>query len=470
LCYTGSGLFEDPALLSTPLRSRRPGAWLAAALCLAAAPLSGAGPGRSIVLDNGLQVFLYEKHDLPLVNIVMGFNVGSKDETEATNGLVHLLEHCILFRGTTTRTGAQVTADIRRHGAYFNGHTSQDLAVFEISLPSGEVDFALRNQRDVLFGLALSQAEIDAEKPVILEEYSQTEDDPERNAFGLILQDLFPGHPYGRSVMGRREVVEAATSRSLGDFYRKYIVADNCALAAVGDFTTSDLETRIRDVFGGLPKTGFKPEAVPMAPPLKRSSSRRLELDVREGYLYIAFAAPDYNSPDQYAMSVLVEALGRGVNPMLGGFLHSQRDSVQSVAMSYLPFRFGGAAVLSVRAEPKDLAAVERAAEGFLKRAHNEAYSKKDFLGPEAEMAAFDYLDMAKNQIRFASAQSEESGLQLAGSLVRHMLLNTRPDPGRYLDGIEKVDSSALRKAAGRYFGKGEYAAISIVPLKGKDP
>ncbi len=432
-------------------------------------PLSGAGPGRSFVLDNGLQVFLYEKHDLPLVHIVIGFNVGSKDESEATNGLVHLLEHCILFRGSTTRTGAQVTTDIRRHGAYFNGHTGQDLAVFEISLPSAEIEFALCNQRDILFNLALSQADIDAEKRVILEEYSQMEDDPERSATSLVLQGLFPGHPYGRSVMGRREVVEAATSRSLGDFYRKYVVADNGAMAVVGDFAASDIEVRIRDIFGALPKTGFEPEAVPMAPPLKKSSSQRLERDVREGYLYIAFTAPDYNSPDQYAMSLLVEALGRGVNPMLGGYLHSQRDSVQSVTMSYLPFRFGGAAVLSVRADPRDLPAVERAAEDFLKRAGNQNYSKKDVLGPEAEMAAFDYLEMAKNQIRFASAQAEESGLQLAGSLVRHMLLNARPDPGRYLDGIEKVDSSALRKAAGRYFGKGEYAAISIVPIKEKD-
>lgn len=448
--------------------SRRTGAWFALLFGLAAAPLFAAGPSRSFVLDNGLQVFLYEKHDLPLVHLVTGFNVGSKDETEATSGLVHLLEHCLLFRGTATRTGAQVTADIRRHGAYFNGHTSQDLAVFEISLPSGEIDFALRNQKDILFGPALSQADIDAEKPIILEEYSQMEDEPDRAAVDLVLQDLFPGHPYGRSVMGRREVIEAATSQALGDFYRKYIAADNCALAAVGDFATADLEARIREVFGPLPKTGFKPEAFPMAAPLKRSSSRRLERDVREGYLYVAFAAPDYNSPDQYAMNVLVEALGRGVNPLLGGFLRSQRDSVQSVTMSYLPFRFGGAAVLSVRADPRDLAAVERAAESFLKRAGNQSYSKKDFLGLEAEMAAFDYLEMAKNQIRFASAQTEESGLLLAGSMVRFMLLNTRPDPGPYMTGIERVDSSALRKAAGRYFGRGESAAISVVPAKEK--
>jgi zinc protease len=449
-------------------RAAGPSAAAVFALWLCAASLFGASPERSFVLDNGLRVFLYEKHDVPLVNIVCGFDVGSKNETEATSGLVHLLEHCVLFRGTQTRSGRQVVADIRRHGAYFNGNTSQDLAVFEISLPADQADFGLRNQKDILFGLALTQADIEEEKSIILEELGQMEDDPERSAVDLVLQDLFRGHPYGRSVYGRREVIQAATSETLGAFYRKYFVADNCAMAIVGDLAVADMEARVREVFGSLPKTGFEPESFPPAAPLMKSSSRRLERDVREGYLYIAFASPDYNSPDLYAVNVLVEALGRGINPLLGGYLRGLRDSVQNVLMVNMPLRYGGAAVLSVRCDPKDIAAVERAAVSFLNRVHNQSFSKKDFASSDEASAAFDYLEMAKNQIRFASGQAEESGLQLAGSLVRHMLLNTRPDPGRYLDRIEKVDSSDLRKMSSRYFSRGEYAAVSIVPLKEK--
>ncbi len=455
-------------MASQRLRARGLGAGLLAGLWLAASPFPAAAQGRHVVLDNGLQVFLYEKRDLPIVHIVAGFNVGSKDETDATSGLVHLLEHCALFRGTSTRSGAEVGADIRRHGAYFNGSTGQDLAVFEISLPAESASFGLRNQKDILFGLALSQADIDKEKEIILEEYDQMEDDPERSAVDLVLQGLFPGHPYGRSVYGRRATIVAATAADLGAFYRRFFVADNCALAVVGDFAAADMESRVREIFGPLPKTGFKPEVLPMALPLKKSDSRRLERDVRAGYLFIGFAAPDYNDPDQYAMNVLAEALGRGVNPLLGAYLRSQRDSVQNVSMTYIPYRYGGAAVVSIKADPKDLAAVEREAVSFLKRAHSGSYSKKDFLATEAAMAAFDYLEMAKNQIRFASARAEESGLQLAASLVRHMLLNTRENPGRYLDHIEKVDSGDLRKAASRYLGRGEYAAVSIVPEKEK--
>lgn len=440
------------------------GLWLLAAPSETTGLRPAAGPDRSFVLDNGLRIFLYEKRDLPLVHIVAGFDVGSKDETEETNGLVHLLEHCLLFRGTSTRSGAEVATDIRRHGAYFNGNTGQDLSVFEISLPAEHADFGLRNQKDILFGPALSQDDLDREKEILLEEFSQMEDDPERTAVDLVIQTLFAGHPYGRSVYGRREVIAAATTEALGAFHRKFFVADNCALAVVGDFDGAGMERRVREVFGPLPKTGFRPRSVPMAGPLGKSVSRRVERDVKEGYLFLGFAAPDYNGPDRPTMSVLVEALGRGVNPLLAAYLHSQRDSVQNVSMSYLALRYGGAAVVAIKADPRDLAAVERLAVTFLKQVHAASFSKKDFLDPEEERAAFDYLEMAKNQIRFAAGQAEESGLQLAGSFVRYMLLNTRENPGAYLAGIGRVDSSDLRKAAARYLGRSESAAVSVVP------
>ncbi|OGD09873.1 MAG: hypothetical protein A2Y86_02025 [Candidatus Aminicenantes bacterium RBG_13_62_12] len=436
---------------------------VSAALLLAAA---SENPGKYFVLDNGLRVFLYEKRDLPLLHVVTGFDVGSKDETDETSGLVHLLEHCILFRGTSVRSGAEVSADIRRHGAYFNANTGQDLSLFEISLPAEHAEFALRNQKEILFGLDLSPTELDEEKDILLEEYNQMEDDPQRNAVDLVLQALFPGHPYGRSVYGRREVIRTATAEGVLGFYRKYFVADNCALAIVGDFATADMERLVRDVFGPLTKTGLSPATFPVALPLKKNVVQRFERDVEDGYLFIGFVAPDYNHADQYAMNVLAEVLGRGVNPLLPAQLQRERDSVQAVSMAYLALRFGGAAIVSIKMDPRDMPAIYRTAVGFLKQAHNEAYSKKDFMG-EAEMSAFDYLESAKNQIRFAVGRAEESGLQLAGSLARHLLLNTRDKTGRYLDEIGKVDSSDLRKAAARYLGKGKYAAVSIVPRKG---
>ncbi len=104
-------------------------------------------PTKQFELENGFKVFLYEKHTLPFINCAIAVNLGTKDESDETSGLVHILEHYILFRGTELRSGTQISQDIRRNGAYFNAHTGLDLAVFEISLPSEHTEFALKNQK-----------------------------------------------------------------------------------------------------------------------------------------------------------------------------------------------------------------------------------------------------------------------------------------------------------------------------------
>jgi zinc protease len=422
-------------------------------------------PGRSFVLPNGLNVFLYEKHDLPLVNIVVSVNAGSKDETDATNGIAHLLEHCLLFRGTGSRSGDEVSRDVRRHGAYFNANTGQDLTVFEISVPSGEADYALRNQKEVLFDFALTQADLDEEKAVVLEEMNQTDDDPQRHGMDLVMRCLFNGHPYGRPVYGHPNVVRASRVDELRDFHAKYYVPNNCALAAVGDFRSREMEERVRAIFGPLEKAGLEPASIAKAGLLSKSVTVREEKDVKEAYLFIAYIGPDCNHPDQYAMDLLTEALGRGFNPLLNIALRSRRDLVQNLNMAYIPGRFGGAVIVSLTLDPGNIAAATREALNYLRKSREENFSLDDFMGDD-KYSVFDFLGSAKNQIRFSAEQAEESGLTLASSLARFMLQNERKDPGRFLDHIARTNSGDLRKAASVYFGKGQCAVVSIVPKK----
>lgn len=422
-------------------------------------------PGRSFVLPNGLKVFLYEKHDLPLVNIALAVDAGSKDETAATNGVAHLLEHCLLFRGTEFRSGFEVSRELRRRGAYFNANTGQDLTVFELACPSGQADFALRNQREIIFGFALTQAELDDEKDIVLEELKQTEDDPERHGADLTMQRLFAGHPYGRPVYGRPDVIRSARVEDLAAFHARYFVPNNCSLAVVGDFRTAEMEARLREVFGPLKAADVPARAIPKAAALKASTRFEEEKDVKDGYLFLGWVGPDFNHPDQYAVDLLAEVLGCGLNPLLNIALRSRWDLVQSMTMSYLPGRFGGAVIVALKLDPKNVQAATREALNYLRRCHTENFSKDDYPGDE-RFEAFDFLGSAKNQVRFASEQAEESGLVLASSLARFMLLNERDKPGRFLDQIARTTSSDLRKAAMTYFGRGGSVAVSIVPSK----
>ena len=433
----------------------------------AAAPAHGDEKGveKQFILENGLKVFLYERHNLPLVNIVAAVNAGSKDETDDTNGIVHLLEHYVLFRGTEARSGSEIARDIRRHGAYFNAHTGQDMALFEISLPVEDFDFGLRNQREILFNLKIDPDQVNAEKEVVLEEVSQIQDDPFKFATALVYQNLFPGHPYGRPVFGRVDVIRALTADQITTYYKRFFVPANCALAIVGDLPTNDMEDQVRSVFGPVPKTEFIRPEYPAAPPLSKSKDIVQELDVEEAYLAIGIPAPDYNSPDQYAADVLTEILGRGINPLLYTPLKARRDLVNTASMSFTSLGRAGAFVVYLTLDPRRLSSAKNQAVQFLRSTRNDFFSKDDVMG-EARNEIYDYLAAAKNQIVFDSQQAQENGLALANSLAMHVLLAGSSAGLNYLDQIKAVSSSDIRKIAAKYLSRGEYVFVSILPKK----
>ncbi len=423
------------------------------------------GEATSFRLGNGLRVCLVEKNNIPLWNAVVAVNLGSKDETAETSGLTHILEHYILFRGTELRSGSEVSRDIRRHGAYFNAHTGEDLSFFEISVPAQDAAFALRNQREILFNLKLDQAALDQEKEIILEEMSHWEDDPKRYALSLAYQNLFKGHPYENPIYGTKEVIQGITVEKVEQFYRRFFTPSNCSLAVVGDFDLKEMEGQVRTVFGEITGETLEKPAYSQARPLGKNVELTVEMDVKKAYLVIGALAPDYSNPDQYPVDVLTEILGRSINPMLYSALSGDRRLVETVNMAYYAHKYGGAAVVYLTLDPKNLEAAKREAMDFLRKAKNQNYSPGDFFGEE-KLYAFDFLGGAKNQIRYNAYRAQERGLLVAGSLASFMLLKEGPEEIPYLENIDKVSSSDLREAARKYFSKSEYVFISIIPKK----
>ncbi|MGB7296047.1 MAG: pitrilysin family protein [Candidatus Aminicenantales bacterium] len=419
------------------------------------------------VLENGLKVFLLEKRNVPLVNVVAAVDLGSKDETPETSGIVHVLEHYILFRGTEVRSGSDIGRDVRRHGAYFNAHTGNDLALFEISVPANAADFALNNQREILFRLKIEQDELDKEKEVILEELRQLEDDPFRYATALAYQNLFHGHPYSNPLIGDAEVIKNLSAGKFSEFYRRYFIPANCALAVVGDFSIADMKDKVRAVFSEIQGESFPRAAIePPAPP-EKNLDLDVEMDVQKAYLLIAVQAPDFNSPDQYSMDVLTEILGRGINPLLYSALNQgQRRLVETLSMAYLTHRFGGALLVYCTLDPRNLNRVRREAVGFLRKAREQNFSPEDVYGAQ-QMFIFDRLGSAKNHITYRAYRSQERGLSLAVSLAQFMILSEGQAERKYLDNISRVTSGNLRKTAADYLSRANYVTVSILPKKG---
>lgn len=418
-------------------------------------------------LDNGMQVFLQEKPSIPLVNCVLAFEVGSKNETGENNGLVHILEHYILFRGTKFRSGEEISRDIRSHGAYFNAHTGLDLSLFEMTLPSRYTEFALRNQKEILFELKFEQAALDEEKQVILEELNQMQDDPFKLASSLSYQTVFQSHPYHRPIYGKEENIRNASIEQLQEFHRTFFTPENSALAIVGNIELEKTKALVQEIFGSLSKLERESEVFRKVPDLQKTVEIEKEMDVNMGYLAVALPAPDYNHTDQYTIDLLTEIFGRGINPLLYHPMMNKRIIANSLSMSYSAHKYGGALLILLAVEAKNLKRAKKEIVNYLKNSRKLDFSSDDVLG-DRQFYVMDYVTSAQNRIRFRGERANERGLAVATSLARFMLLNELPDRGNYLEKIGKLKSSDLRRAAGEYLNRKAYVIVMIKPAKKK--
>ncbi len=79
-----------------------------------------------------------------------------------------------------------------------------------------------------------------------------------------------------------------------------------------------------------------------------------------------------------------------------------------------------------------------------------------------------DYLGSAKNQMEYGDGSFRESALNLSVASARFLLLNRTPIDGSYLESVDKVNSTDLRRAAGKFLSGKKWAVLAITPLAGE--
>ncbi len=440
--------------------------WLLATLASTARAAGDAHPASTyFVLENGLQVLLQEKHGLPLTGMTLAIDLGSKDETDATSGYAHLLEHMLLF-GAGTDSEARL-AEFRGHGVEYNAHTDHDLMTFEVSCPAGESAWALEQMRRAVFAGRLDPVLLEREKRIIAEEILQLRDDPDSLGQLLIVEQLFAGHPYGRPVCGDGSAIQSATVEQLQAFCAPRLTPECCALAVIGDFSLAEMEGEVRRSWGGMAKGASPAVSMPAAGRLEKNSERQVELDIQKSHLFIGWRGPAFNDTQRLPFSLLTHLLGRGLNPILGGILRSGRQLVEQMDMSYFPMGLGGMTLLHVTLEARNIRSVRNEVASFLSRIGSFNFSRNDVL-PQNRMGMVDYLESARNQMAYNDGSFRESTRNLATACARFLLLNRNPVKGSYLESVESVSSSDLRRVAGKFLSGKKWAVLAITPLNRK--
>jgi zinc protease len=264
----------------------------------AASTLALPTPQR-FTLTNGLNVYLLEQHQLPVLAASLFVLRGSEANPPAQPGLSAFTAD-MLDEGTATRSTLQIAEAAAQIGATLGTASSSDSSSASISVLRKDAEAAFDLLADVTLRPAFAAAEVERVRSQRLTALLQQRDNPDVLAARVMARALYgDAHPYGSLELGTEASLRAISEADLRGFWQAGFAPGNAALVVAGDITAADLRALADRHFGQWTGTAA---AVQLPAPLTVAARRILVVDkpgspqtaLRIGSVGVPRATPDF--------------------------------------------------------------------------------------------------------------------------------------------------------------------------------
>jgi predicted Zn-dependent peptidase len=175
------------------------------------------------VLSNGIRLVVARNPNLNSVVVKAGVHVGSRHEPEGLHGAAHFVEH-VIFKGTPRRpTAKDVTIEIEARGGNFNAFTDKEFTGFHVKMSKLDGKVGVDVIHDILDNALFRSKDVEKERPVIREEISMYNNDPNSNAWELSERHAFAGTGLAHRITGDIEDVSFSPEKLKKFFYSFYL-------------------------------------------------------------------------------------------------------------------------------------------------------------------------------------------------------------------------------------------------------
>ena len=265
-------------------------------------------------LENGLEVLVVSRRELPEVSVSLTTRAGSVNDPSGKEGVASLT-NSTMRRGTKTLSALDIDEKMGDLGSSLSGGAGTESGGLGFQVLTRNLDSAMGIMADVALNPDFPQEEIDRQKKNVLDALKQSESNP--NAVGGRVASMLAygkDHPYGKQSSGTENSVPGITRDDLVAFHSKYWKPGSSALIFVGDVSLDDAMAEARKHFGSW-SGGSAPAA--KIPPADRSAMGKIYMIDKQGAAQTVviqiIPVPGRDSNDYYAL-----ALGNAV--YAGGF------------------------------------------------------------------------------------------------------------------------------------------------------
>jgi len=264
-------------------------------------------------LKNGLEVFLVEFHDLPLIDFNLMIKTGGAANPPDRAGLADLTAH-MLDEGTKSRSALEIADQIASLGATLSTGATWDSSNVSLSTLSRNLDPALEIFADIVQHPAFAPKDFERVRDNLLTAIARRKDSPPVVATLALTRILFGAkHPYGWPASGADASIKRLTPADLRAFYEANYRPNNAALIVAGDTTEAALRSKLEADF-----KSWRPRhvATHKLPPVAASTGTKIYLidkaDAPQSSIRIGLVGIERQSPDYFPVTVMNLIFGGG--------------------------------------------------------------------------------------------------------------------------------------------------------------
>ncbi|HLR61856.1 MAG TPA: pitrilysin family protein [Lentibacillus sp.] len=262
---------------------------------------------------NGLRIVLENIPSVRSVTIGIWVKTGSRNETEAINGISHFLEH-MFFKGTSTRTAQDIAEAFDAIGGQVNAFTSKEYTCFYAKVMDTHKEKALEILADMFFNSSFDEEEMEREKKVVLEEIKMYEDTPDDIVHDILARASFGDHPLGYPILGTEKQLHSFTPDTLRGYINERYTPGNVVISVAGNVDNSFMKT-VDDYFGDF-ESNAKQTDMEERPAFLGNQIERHK-DTEQAHLCLGYNGLPIDDENMYGLIILNNVLGGSMSSRL---------------------------------------------------------------------------------------------------------------------------------------------------------
>jgi len=388
---------------------------------------------------NGLTVLSEALPGARSIALGIWIRAASAHELRSKMGVSHLLEHMV-FKGTDQRTAKQIALELEVRGGSLDAYTGRDHTSYQAHVLDHDLPVAVEILTDLVRRPLLREVDLIPERNVVLEEINGVLDTPDDLVFELLAETLWPGHPYGFSILGTAETVSALTAEDLKARHEWGYYPANIVVVAAGRVEHEVMIELLERQGWFDDHAEGKPRTRASAAPAVQGEMRQEAKDTTQAHLAFATDTFPFADPRRYAMTILTNTFGGGMSSRLFQRIREELGLAYSVYAFQQFYESSGTCGVYIGTQPGTAGAAIDAIRREYQRLGREGLDAQETEDGKRQLKGQVILSLETPQSRMARL----ANVELYGEPYRSV--------DELLQAIEAVDQDGLAEVAAEFW------------------